>query len=178
MVTFRDVDDEKRAERSAPPDRVDAALHHAGVDADVDEGEAQDHEDHDVLGVPPEHRLLAEQELMGQSEHEESQTENLYEDLKMSSFISIFSPQTLYRGPELVVSEGLELSHSWLLEDGECEDDDQGKVEDASEPPALVCGVHPDTGDGRLELHVTSRPGIVQVGGCQHYLPSSALRSG
>ena len=80
--TFRDVDNEKRAERSAPPHGVDAALHHAGVDADVDEGEAQDDEDHDVLGVPPEHGLLAEQELMGQTEHEEPQTENLYEDLK------------------------------------------------------------------------------------------------
>ena len=92
LFTFRDVDDEKRPERSAPPHGVDAALHHAGVDADVDEGEAQDDEDHDVLGVPPEHGLLAEQELMGQSEHEESQTENLYEDLKMSTFTKIVFP--------------------------------------------------------------------------------------
>ena len=84
MFTFRDVDDEKRAERSAPPHGVDAALHHAGVDTDVDEGEAEDDEDHDVLGVPPEHGLLAEQKLMGQSEHEKSKTENLYEDLKIS----------------------------------------------------------------------------------------------
>ena len=88
IFTFRDVDDEKWAERPAPPDGVDAALHHAGVDADVDEGEAEDDEDHDVLGVPPEHGLLAEQELMGQSEHKESQTENLYEDLKISTCMS------------------------------------------------------------------------------------------
>ena len=87
LFTFRDVDDQEGPERSAPSNSVDPALHHAGVDADVDEGEAQDDEDHDVLGVPPEHGLLAEQKLMGQSEHEESQTENLYEDLKISFLI-------------------------------------------------------------------------------------------
>ena len=70
------------------------------------------------------------------------------------------------------------MSDSWLFEYGESEDDDQGKVEDASEPPALVCCVHPHTGDARLKLHVAPRPGIVQVSSGQHYLPSSGLRSG
>ena len=80
------------------------------------------------------------------------------------------------RGPELIESKSLEVSDSWLLEDGEREDDGHGKVEDASEPPALVCVVHPHTGEVRLELHVTPSPRIIQVGGGQHNLPSSGFR--
>ena len=83
VFTFRNVDNKKRPERAAPPDSVHPALHHAGVDADVDEGETQYDEEHDVLGVPPEHGLLAEEELVCQAEHEESETENLYQDLQI-----------------------------------------------------------------------------------------------
>ena len=38
-----------------------------------------------MLGVPPEDGLLAEEELVGQSEHEEAKTKYLDQNLKISS---------------------------------------------------------------------------------------------
>ena len=141
MFTFRDVDDQKWAERSAPPHGVDAALHHAGVNADVDEGEAQDDEEHDVFCVPPEDRLLAEEEFVCQSEHEESETKNLDQNLQILSFKTVqrFSVYFIfiifastsykmllsiivivtYRSPELIECKILESLNCWLLEYGE-----------------------------------------------------------
>ena len=53
--TFRNVDNEEGAKGSGPAHGVHPRLLEAGVDADVDDGETQDDEKHDVLGVPPEH---------------------------------------------------------------------------------------------------------------------------
>ena len=86
--------------------------------------------------------------------------------------LQFYIPQPIasYRGPELVKSKVLESSDSWLLEYGEREDDDEGQVEEARDPPALVGGVHPDAGEGGVELHMTPGPGIVQIGSGQEDL--------
>ena len=55
IFTFRNVDNEEGAKGPGPADGVHPRLLEAGVDADVDDGEPQDDEEHDVLGVPPEH---------------------------------------------------------------------------------------------------------------------------
>ena len=55
IFTFGNVDNKEGAKRSGPAHGVHPGLLEAGVDADVYDGETQDDEEHDVLGVPPEH---------------------------------------------------------------------------------------------------------------------------
>ena len=64
-------------------------LYETGVDANVNDGETEDDDDHDVLRILPEHILLAEQVLMSQPEQKEAKTENLNQNLAKSSAIKI-----------------------------------------------------------------------------------------
>ena len=75
-----------------------------------------------------------------------------------------------YRCPKFVCGKVLEFLNGWFLKDGKTEDDSERKIEDAGEPPALVGGVHPDSGEGGLKLHVTSSSGIIKIGCSQQYL--------
>ena len=83
-MTFWNIDNEKGSQRSGPSNGVDTRLYETGVDADVNDGETEDDNDHDVLRVLPEHVLLAEQVLMGKTEQEEPKAENLNQNLEKS----------------------------------------------------------------------------------------------
>ena len=83
--TFWNIYNEKRAKNSWPADGVDARLNQASIDADINESERQDDEDHDVLSILPEQRLLAEEKLVSKTKHEKPQTKNLNSDLKIKN---------------------------------------------------------------------------------------------
>ena len=82
--TFWNIYNKKWAKNSWPADGVDARLDQASIDADI-ERERQDDEDHDVLCILPEQRLLAEEKLVSKTKHEKPQTENLNSDLQMKN---------------------------------------------------------------------------------------------
>ena len=63
-MTFWNIDNKKGPQRSGPSDGVYTRLNEASVDADVNHGETQDDNDHDVFCILPEDFLLAEQILM------------------------------------------------------------------------------------------------------------------
>ena len=66
IFTFWDVDNEERPKRPGPADALYPSLSQAGVDADVEDGESEDGDDHQVLSVAPEHAPLTEEELVSE----------------------------------------------------------------------------------------------------------------
>ena len=140
-ITFWNVDNEERSEWSRPSDRVNASLYETSEDADVDDSEAEDHQDHDVLGVLPEQLPLAEQVLMGETKQEESKTEDLNQELQQSRLdvLFYFLDFQSYQDPKFIDCKVLQNFYSWFFKDCQRKYNSQSCVEKPSEPPALVC---------------------------------------
>ena len=116
QITFRDINNYEWTKNPGPSNWLDSWFNKPSIDADINNSKTKDDEEHDMFCILPEHTLLTEQILMGQSEQKESKAEDLNQNLKMYKLLLELSYlMDTHRNPEFIQGEFFESAYCWFL---------------------------------------------------------------
>ena len=82
QITFRDINNYEWTKNPGPSNWLDSWFNKPSIDADINNSKTKDDEEHDMFCILPEHTLLTEQILMGQSEQKETKAKDFNQNLK------------------------------------------------------------------------------------------------